>query len=109
MSSPFAAADSMRSVDSLWSWSPTRVTGDSESLDSTSDLETASDRTQFNYSEILGTSTAVAISNAYYPDNRKVTDAVTKPGTQIGVDVASSVPEEFWPDVSRRFSRKDRQ
>ncbi len=31
---------------------------------------TDSDRTQFNYSEILGNSTSVAISNLYYQDNR---------------------------------------
>ena len=66
---------------------------------------TDSDRTQFNYSEILGNSTAVAISKAYYPDNRNVTDAATKLGMQIGVDMASNVLKEFWPDVSRRFSR----
>jgi hypothetical protein len=67
---------------------------------------TDSDRTQFNYSEILGNSTAVAISNAYYPNNRNVTDAATKLGMQIGVDMASNVLKEFWPDVSRRFARK---
>jgi hypothetical protein len=70
---------------------------------------TDSDRTQFNYSEILGNSTAVAISYAYSPDNRNVTDATTKLGLQIGVDMASNVLKEFWPDVSRRFSRKHRQ
>jgi hypothetical protein len=69
---------------------------------------TDSDRTQFNYSEILGNSTAVAISNAYYPDNRNAADAVTKLGFQIGVDMASNVLKEFWPDVSRKFSRKHR-
>ena len=70
---------------------------------------TDSDRTQFNYSEILGNSTAVAISNAYYPDNRNAADAATKLGLQIGVDMASNVLKEFWPDVSRKFSRKHRQ
>lgn len=70
---------------------------------------TDSDRTQFNYSEILGNSTAVAISNVYYPDNRNATDAATKLGMQIGVDMASNILKEFWPDVSRRFSTKHRQ
>jgi hypothetical protein len=67
---------------------------------------TDADRTQFNYSEILGNSTAVAVSNLYYPDNRNAGDAVTKFGTQIGVDMASNVLKEFWPDISRKFSRK---
>jgi hypothetical protein len=70
---------------------------------------TDSDRTQFNYSEILGNSAAVAISNAYYPDNRSAGEAVQKLGVQIGVDMASNVLKEFWPDVSRRFSKKDRR
>ena len=70
---------------------------------------TDSDRTQFNYSEILGNSTSVAISNAYYQDNRSVSNSATKFGMQIGVDMASNILKEFWPDVSRRFSRKHRQ
>jgi hypothetical protein len=70
---------------------------------------TDSDRTQFNYSELLGNSTAVAISTAYYPENRNAADAATKLGLQIGVDMASNVLKEFWPDVSRWLSRKHRQ
>jgi len=67
---------------------------------------TDSDRTQFNYSEILGNSTAVAISNLYYQDKRSAANSAAKLGMQIGVDMASNVLKEFWPDVSRRFSRK---
>lgn len=67
-----------------------------------------SGRTQFNYSEIMGNSTAVAISNAYYVDNRTAGNAVSKLGTQIGVDMASNVLKEFWPDLQRKFSRKKR-
>jgi len=70
---------------------------------------TDSGRTQFNYSEIIGNSTAVAISNAYYSDNRNVTDAATKLGMQLGVDMASNVLKEFWPDVRRKFSGNHRQ
>ena len=70
---------------------------------------TDSGRTQFNYSEILGNSTAVAISNAYYQDNRSASASVTKLGMQLGVDMVSNVLKEFWPDVNRRFSRKNRQ
>src|SRR5215472_7208206 len=47
--------------------------------------------TQFNYSEILGNSTAVAISNAYYADNRTASDAVSRLGSQLGVDIAANV------------------
>jgi hypothetical protein len=62
--------------------------------------------TQFNYSEVVGNSVAVAISNAYYVDNRTATDAVSKLGMQIGVDMASNILKEFWPDMERKFRRK---
>jgi hypothetical protein len=60
----------------------------------------------FNYSEILGNSAAVAISNSYYQDNRDASDAVIKLSSQLGVDAASNVLKEFWPDLQRKFSRK---
>src|SRR3954453_17147024 len=60
--------------------------------------------TQFNFSEIVGNSTAVAISNLYYSDNRTASDAVSKLGIQIGFDMASNVLKEFWPDVARKFN-----
>ena len=63
-------------------------------------------RGQFNYSEILGNSTAVAISNAYYQDNRDAASAVSKFGVQIDVDMAANVVKEFWPDVDRAFRHK---
>jgi hypothetical protein len=62
--------------------------------------------TQFNYSEIIGNSTAVAISNAYYSNNRTAGDAASKLGTQIGVDMAGNILKEFWPDLARKFKRK---
>jgi hypothetical protein len=45
--------------------------------------------TQFNYSEIVGHATAVAIGNAYYPDNRTVSSNVSKLTLPIGVEVAA--------------------
>ena len=62
-----------------------------------------SGRMGFNYSEILGNSTAVAISNAYYEDNRDAGSAVSKLGTQIGIDMASNVLKEFSADLNRKF------
>ena len=58
---------------------------------------------QFNYSEIAGNSTAVAISTAYYPEGRDVSSAVSKLGSQIGVDMASNILKEFWPDLRRKL------
>jgi hypothetical protein len=65
--------------------------------------------TQFNYSEILGNSASVAISNAYYRDNRDVGNAVSKLGTQLGVDMASNILKEFWPDLRRTFRHMHRK
>jgi hypothetical protein len=61
---------------------------------------------QFNYSEILGNSTAVAISNAYYPDSRTASSAVSRLGVQVGVDMASNILKEFAPELNRMFSHK---
>ena len=65
-----------------------------------------SGRAAFNYSEILGNSTAVAISEAYYPDNRDASDAAIKLSNQLGVDAASNVLKEFWPDLQRKLFRR---
>ena len=64
---------------------------------------------QFNYSEVIGNSTAVAISNAYYVNNRTAGDATSKLGMQLGVDMASNILKEFWPDLERKLKRKHRQ
>jgi len=61
---------------------------------------------RFNYSEVLGNATAVAISNSYYPDNRTVSANVEKLGQQIGIDAASQVLKEFWPDIKRKFFQR---
>jgi hypothetical protein len=65
--------------------------------------------TQFNYSEWLGNSTAVAISNAYYPDQRTAGGALSKLAMQIGVDAVGNVLKEFWPDLQRKFSKRSRK
>jgi hypothetical protein len=62
--------------------------------------------TAFNYSEILGNSVSVAISNSYYQDNRDARDAGVKLSTQLGIDAAANVLKEFWPDLDRKLSRK---
>ena len=63
-------------------------------------------RTAINYSELIGNSTAVAISNAYYPDNRDARDAGVRLANQLGVDMTANILKEFWPEISRKFSRK---
>jgi hypothetical protein len=65
-----------------------------------------SGRGQFNFSEVVGNSAAVAISMAYYPENRDVRDAVSKLGNQLAVDLAANLLREFMPDLRRKFSHK---
>lgn len=65
-----------------------------------------SGKIQPNYSEWLGNSTAVAISNAYYPDGRTIHDGASKLGMQIGIDAAANLLKEFGPDVEKLFHRR---
>jgi hypothetical protein len=62
--------------------------------------------TQFNFSEVIGNSAAAAISTAYYADSRTAADAASKLGVQLGVDMASNVLKEFWPDLQRKLKRQ---
>lgn len=61
---------------------------------------------EFNYSEVVGNSVAVAISTAYYSDDRSVREALSQLGVQLGVDMATNVLKEFWPDAERKFKPK---
>jgi hypothetical protein len=67
---------------------------------------TDSGGTQFNFSEIAGNATAVAISNIYYPDNRTVANGASKLAVQVGVDLVANILKEFSPDLDRALSRK---
>jgi hypothetical protein len=58
---------------------------------------------QFNYSEIVGNSTAVAISQSYYANNRAAADATAKLGMQLGVDMTANILKEFWPEIRRKL------
>jgi len=60
----------------------------------------------FNFSEWGGNATAVAISNAYYPDTRDARDNIQKLLVACGTDAFSDVLKEFWPDVKRHFERR---
>jgi hypothetical protein len=60
----------------------------------------------FNFSEWGGNAATAAISNAYYPDSRRVSDNVQKLLVACGTDAFSNVLKEFWPDVKHYFQRK---
>lgn len=62
--------------------------------------------TNFNYSEWLGASSAVALSNIYYPDGRNFTNNYRKVLWQVGNDALGQLLREFWPDIQRKFFQR---
>ncbi|UWZ85060.1 hypothetical protein [Occallatibacter riparius] len=59
---------------------------------------------QFNVSEVLGAGSSAAISTAYYPASSRTFENVgTAWALDIGIDGASMVAKEFWPDINRRL------
>ncbi len=65
--------------------------------------KTDSGGTRFNFSEIAGNAAGTAISNAYTPDQRNVGDNIETWWMQIGIDSASQVLKEFWPDLKHKL------
>jgi hypothetical protein len=55
----------------------------------------------FNVSEVVGAGTAAGISNLYYPrPERTFSNTADKWSVNVGVDAASFVVREFWPDIN---------
>jgi len=65
-----------------------------------------SGRNQFNYSEVVGAATSLAISNAYYSDGRSLGNNLGRYAVQLGFDAASNVLKEFCPDLKRKLPRQ---
>jgi len=80
---------------------------------------------QFNYSEIFGAATAAAISTYTYHPRSAYINAPSNPhmfvasernfsnvastwGTQVGLDAITIVVKEFWPDIHRKISKKNK-
>lgn len=60
-------------------------------------------RRMFNFSEWLGTVSAVALSNTYHPGNeRGFAPAAERVGISVLTDVGFDVLREFWPEISRK-------
>jgi hypothetical protein len=61
-------------------------------------------RTMLNFSEWFGTTSAVVLSNLYYPDNRRgFAPAAQRVGYGVAGDVGFDVLREFWPEIARKF------
>lgn len=67
-----------------------------------------SGRRRLNAAELAGTTGAAALSNLYYPrDRRTVSDTMTRFGFQLLWDALANELQEFWPDISRRIRRRN--
>lgn len=66
-----------------------------------------SGRREFNYSEVLGSAVASAVSTySYHPhSDRTVANTASVWGTQVGYDTMSLVFKEFWPDIRKKIFR----
>jgi len=60
-----------------------------------------------NFSELVGNGIDAGIANTYYPDQRGLSQTVTRWYTQIATDSLSNVLKEFWPDIKRKLFKKD--
>ena len=59
------------------------------------------DREVFNISEVVGSGAAAGLSSLYYPTReRSFANTGSQWGLDIGVDAASFVAREFWPDIN---------
>jgi hypothetical protein len=58
----------------------------------------------FNFSEWLGTTSAIVLNNTYHPDARR---GVAATGERLGwsvlQDMGFDVLREFWPEISKKF------
>jgi hypothetical protein len=65
---------------------------------------TNSARETFNISEVVGAGASAGLSSLYYPSReRSLGNTGTEWGVDIGIDAASFVVKEFWPDINRRI------
>jgi hypothetical protein len=65
---------------------------------------TDSGRETFNASEIVGAGAAAGISSLYYPSAyRDWTKTGQRWATSVGLDGATFIFKEFWPDINNKF------
>jgi hypothetical protein len=61
-------------------------------------------RHMFNFSEWLGTTSAVALGDTYHPDNKPgIAPAAKSVGFAVLQDMGYDVLREFWPEIARKL------
>lgn len=66
-------------------------------------------RETFNVSEVVGAGASSGISTLYYPSRqRSLGNVGSEWGLDVGIDAASFLVKEFWPDINRHlFHQRD--
>jgi len=63
-----------------------------------------SGKEEFNISEVVGSGAASGLSSLYYPSReRSIGNTGKEWGLDVGIDAASYVVREFWPDVNHKL------
>ena len=63
--------------------------------------------TPFNISEVVGAGAAAGISNLYYPSReRDFGNTADRWGQNVGIDAATFLVHEFWPDINHALFHK---
>jgi hypothetical protein len=58
----------------------------------------------FNISEVVGAGAASGLSSLYYPSRaRSFSNTASEWGLDVGIDAASFLAREFWPDINRHL------
>jgi hypothetical protein len=56
----------------------------------------------FNISEVVGAGASAGLSSLYYPSReRSFSNTASEWGVDLGIDAASFLAREFWPDINR--------
>lgn len=60
----------------------------------------------FNLSEVVGAGASAGLSSLYYPTReRSFSNTASEWGLDVGIDAASFMAREFWPDINRHLFR----
>lgn len=63
----------------------------------------------FNISEVVGAGASAGLSNAYYPSAERSFENTGKQwGLNVGIDAATFVFKEFWPDINHHLFHGDK-
>jgi len=66
--------------------------------------QTDSGNTGINWAKLVGSASAGALTNAYYPpQDRKVGATIEAYASSLGISALSLELHEFWPDLKRKF------